>query len=510
MKQLPIGIQTFRTIIEEDYLYIDKTEIALDLIRNYQYVFLSRPRRFGKSLFLSTLEEIFKGNQELFKGLNIYDKWNFETKYPVIHIDFAGNFRTPNSLIYNLIHALERNQERLDIKCKRIEQFDTCFSDLIINAYQKHNQKVVVLIDEYDKAIVDNLDQIEVAKENREILRSFYTILKSLDRYIKFVFITGVSKFSRASIFSGLNMLEDISLNPRFGNICGYTQNDMETTFKPYLEGIDLKRVKEWYNGYNFLKDKLYNPFNILLFIKNDYIFDNYWFSTGTPSYLLKLIKQDKYNISRLENIEVGKEIINSFDIENLSLETIMFQSGYLTIKKQLQQRNKIKYILDYPNLETKMSFNDYLIRYFVTNHQLKNSVEDGLINAMEENDFEKLRQSIESLFASIAYNNFTKNDIQNYEGFYASVIYAYFAGAGFDKMVAEDATNKGRIDLSVFIDDKVFIFEFKVDSKGALKQIKENNYQQKYLADYNEIYLIGVEFDSIERNVFGFEWERG
>jgi hypothetical protein len=175
-----------------------------------------------------------------------------------------------------------------------------------------------------------------------------------------------------------------------------------------------------------------------------------------------------------------------------------------------LQQRNKIKYILDYPNLETKMSFNDYLIRYFVTNHQLKNSVEDGLINAMEENDFEKLRQSIESLFASIAYNNFTKNDIQNYEGFYASVIYAYFAGAGFDKMVAEDATNKGRIDLSVFIDDKVFIFEFKVDSKGALKQIREKNYQQKYLADYNEIYLIGVEFDSVERNVFGFEWERG
>jgi hypothetical protein len=280
------------------------------------------------------LEEIFKGNQELFKGLDIYDKWDFETKYPVIHIDFAGNFRTPNSLIYNLIHALERNQERLDIKCKRIEQFDTCFSDLIINAYQKHNQKVVVLIDEYDKAIVDNLDQIEVAKENREILRSFYTILKSLDRYIKFVFITGVSKFSRASIFSGLNMLEDISLNPRFGNICGYTQNDMETTFKPYLEGIDLKRVKEWYNGYNFLKDKLYNPFDILLFIKNDYIFDNYWFSTGTPSYLLKLIKQDRYNIARLENIEVGKEIINSFDIENLSLETIMFQSGYLTIKK--------------------------------------------------------------------------------------------------------------------------------------------------------------------------------
>jgi hypothetical protein len=219
MKQLPVGIQTFRTIIEEDYLYIDKTEIALDLIKNYQYVFLSRPRRFGKSLFLSTLEEIFKGNQELFKGLDIYDKWDFKTKYPVIHIDFSGDFRTRNALIENLIDVLKSNQKELNVECEESSNYDICFKQLIKETYSKYNQKVVILIDEYDKAIVDNLDQIEVAKENREILRSFYTILKSLDRYIKFAFITGVSKFSRASIFSGLNMLEDISLNPRFGNI---------------------------------------------------------------------------------------------------------------------------------------------------------------------------------------------------------------------------------------------------------------------------------------------------
>ena len=508
-KRLPVGIQTFSTIIEEDYLYIDKTAIALDLIQNYHYVFLSRPRRFGKSLFLSTLEEIFKGNKKLFKGLAIADQWDFETKYPVITIDFSGDFRTPMALIENLLDVLKSNQVKLAVKCEETHNYAVCFKQLIKATYEKYQQKVVVLIDEYDKAIVDNLDQIEVAKENREILHAFYSILKSLDRYIEFVFITGVSKFSRASIFSGLNMLEDISLNPRFGNICGYTQNDIETTFKPYLEGVDLKRVKQWYNGYNFLKDKVYNPFDILLFIKNDYLFDNYWFNTGTPSYLLKLIQQNKYNIATFENMEVGQEIINSFDIEALSLETIMFQSGYLSIKQKIQQRNKIKYLLDYPNLETKMSFNNYLIGYFVQNHQVKNRVEENLIESMENNDFEKLRQSIESLFASIAYNNFTKNDIQNYEGFYASVIYAYFAGAGFDKIIAEDATNKGRIDLSIFIDNKVFIFEFKVDSKGALEQIRANNYQQKYRSHYHEIYLIGVEFDSTQRNVMGFEWER-
>ncbi|CAA6825694.1 MAG: FIG00914433: hypothetical protein [uncultured Sulfurovum sp.] len=508
-KRLPVGIQTFSTIIEEDYLYIDKTAIALDLIENYHYVFLSRPRRFGKSLFLSTLEEIFKGNKKLFKGLAIADQWDFKNTYPVIIIDFAGDFRNPKSLVNNLMHSLERNQEKLGVPCKETQQFDNCFSDLIIHTYEKYQQKVVVLIDEYDKAIVDNLDQIEVAKENREILHAFYSILKSLDRYIEFVFITGVSKFSRASIFSGLNMLEDISLNPRFGNICGYTQNDIETTFKPYLEGVDLKRVKQWYNGYNFLKDKVYNPFDILLFIKNDYLFKNYWFNTGTPTFLIKLFKQGNYNLATFENLEVPEKFLENFDLDEIGLETIMFQSGYLTIKSIEQQRNRLKYTLTYPNLETKMSLNDYLIGYFVKSSHLINKVEDKLIESMENNDFEKLRQSIESLFASIAYNNFTKNDIQNYEGFYASVIYAYFAGAGFDKIIAEDATNKGRIDLSVFIDDKVFIFEFKVDSKGALKQIKKNNYQQKYLADYHEIYLIGVEFDSTQRNVMGFEWER-
>jgi len=225
----------------------------------------------------------------------------------------------------------------------------------------------VILIDEYDKSILDNLDQMEVAKSNREFIKGLYSVIKENDRYIKFVFFTGVSKFSRASIFSGLNMLEDISLSPRFGNICGYTQNDVETTILPYLGGVDLDRLKLWYNGYNFLKDSLYNPFDILLFIKNDFIFDNYWFKTGTPSFLIKLFQAKEYNLAEFENILVTNSLLNSFDIENISLETVMFQSGYLTIKEIEYVGTDIFHHLTFPNIEVKKSFNDYILaNYFV------------------------------------------------------------------------------------------------------------------------------------------------
>ena len=246
LKQLPIGISTFEKIIEEDYLYIDKTKEAYDVIQSNSYAFLSRPRRFGKSLFLDTLKEIFEGNQKLFEGLYIYDKWDWTTTYPVIKISFSGNLRSPEKLQEVMLSILKDNQENLEIECKNIESYDNCFRELLKLTYQKYQKKVVILIDEYDKPILDNLDQMEIAKENREVLKSFYGVMKDNDKYIKFVFLTGVSKFSKASIFSGLNNLRDISLLPKYGTICGYTQNDIETSFKPYLEGVDLKRLKKW------------------------------------------------------------------------------------------------------------------------------------------------------------------------------------------------------------------------------------------------------------------------
>jgi len=512
LKKLPIGIQTFSNIRdkEDNYLYIDKTKEALKLIESgTKYYFLSRPRRFGKSLFIDTLQEVFEGNQEIFEGLYIYNKWDWNTKYPVIKISFSGDLRSADALKINILSVLKDNQKRLKIQCDTIDNIGICFKELIQEAYEKYNQKVVVLIDEYDKAILDNLDQMEVAKENREIIKSLYTVLKDSERYIKFAFLTGVSKFSKASIFSGLNMLEDISLNPKFGNICGYTQDDIEKTFLPYLKGVDLEKFKNFYNGYNFLGDDIYNPFDTLLFIKNKYKYQNYWFETGTPTFLIKLIEQNRYFLPKLTNVKVGEEILNSFDIENIDLEVILYQSGYLTIDKMIidEEFDFIEYKLKLPNKEVKSSFNNFIIN---TIYQDKSLLNKDILYSMAKENLLDLENSLKTMFSNIPYNNYTGNDILKYEGFYASVIYVYFQSLGLD-IIGEDVTNKGRIDLTIKIKDIIYIVEFKVNAnKGeALQQIKDKKYHEKYMNLNKNIYLVGIEFDEKERNINNFEWEK-
>jgi len=509
MKKLPIGIQTFKDIREEDYLYIDKTDIAYNLINSYKYIFLSRPRRFGKSLFLDTLQNIFEGNKELFKDLAIYDKWDWEVKYPVIKLDFFGDLRSANSLKKTIFFILKSNQKKLDLKCEEIDEIGLCFEELIQKAYKKYNQKVVILIDEYDKAILDNLDQMEVAYENREIIKSLYSVLKGCDAYIKFAFLTGVSKFSKASIFSGLNMLTDISLDKRYGNICGYTQNDIETTILPYLNGVDLDRFKAYYNGYNFLKDPVYNPFDTLQFINNEFIYKNYWFETGTPTYLMKLIKQNNYFLPKLSNLLVGEELLSSFDIENINFEVILYQAGYLTIDEMIidEDLDCIEYKLKLPNKEVKSSFNNFIINHLYK-HQDVIPKQRSIIRALKNENLEDFQISLKTMFESIPYNNYTKNNIQLYEGYYASVIYVYLQSLGLD-IIGEDVTNKGRIDLTIKLTDTIYIIEFKVGKEDALQQIKDKNYADKYLNEDKVIYLVGVNFDEDEKNISKFEWEK-
>jgi len=512
MQKLPIGIQTFSDIREENLLYIDKTQDAYNLINSEgRYFFLSRPRRFGKSLFIDTLHNIFEGKKEYFKDLYIYDKWDWEDKYSVLKLSFSGN-RSTKELITNIYKNITYIKKDLNIVCDSNDDYAMCFAELIEEAYKKHNKKVVILIDEYDKPILDNLDQMEVAKECREILKRLYSQLKDNDRYIKFAFLTGVSKFSRASIFSGLNMLTDISLNPRFGNICGYTQNDVETKFLPYLDGVDLERLKNFYNGYNFLKDDIYNPFDILQFITNDKVFKNYWFVTGTPTFLIKLIEKNNYFLPNLSNLVVDEKLLDSFDIENLDLEVILYQSGYLTIDSvKEKRRGGLEYKLKLPNIEVKQSFNDVVIDSLTKQKIQKLKYQDSLYDALYDADLKLFEDSLISLFESIPYNNFTKNNMQNFEGFYASVVYSYLQSLGI-RIIGEDVTNKGRIDLTCFIADKIYIIEFKVDAKKegeALKQIKEKNYAKKYLTQSEEIYLVGIEFDSKEKNIGLFEFEK-
>ena len=504
MKKLPVGIQTFRTIIEDDYLYIDKTDIARVLIENYRYVFLSRPRRFGKSLFLDTLKNIFEGKRELFRGLLIEEQWNWEVTYPVIKISFSGGIHSKADLEADLLYILKSNEKRLGLECENRVRPQHFFAELIEKAYEKYRQKVVILIDEYDKPILDNIENIPEALAIRDGMRDFYTKIKESDEYLRFAFLTGVSKFSKVSLFSGLNNLEDISLNPDFGNICGYTQLDLETSFAPYLEGVDMERVKQWYNGYNFLGDKVYNPFDILLFIKNHFEFDSYWFETGTPRFLVELIKKNSYFIPDLLNINVDKSLVNSFDIENLNLETILFQTGYLTIKRVIRLDRGVRYELGFPNREVQISFHEYILRSMISGSQ-KELIRSELLDLLEAGDAGGLEPVIKRLFASIAYNNYTNNDIERYEGFYASVLYAFFASFGVD-IIAEGVSNKGRVDLTLQVGGRTFLFEFKVTDGEPLEQIKRMKYYEKYAG---ERYLIGIVFDPGARNVSKFEWEK-
>lgn len=509
LAKLPVGIQTFSEVREEKYFYIDKTPFVHRLVEEGKYYFLSRPRRFGKSMLISTLQSLFEGRKELFEGLYIYDKWDWDTKYPVIKISFGGVARDLADMKQDVVNILDENQSRLQITCKNPEDIGGCFKQLIMDAYHKYGQKVVILVDEYDKLIVDNIDQVEVAKQGREVLRDLYTTIKNSDEYVKFALLTGVSKFSKVSVFSGLNNLEDISLNPNYATICGYTQHDLDTTFAEYLQGVDMEKVREWYNGYNFLGDRVYNPFDILLFIKNGKVFENYWFATGTPTLLIKLIQQNNYYVPRLDNLRVSKSLIDSYDIENIELEPILFQSGYLSIKGVEDTGLGVEYILGFPNREVAMSFNDFVAGSLTG---ISNTLPDKklLYASLQQGDMEQFNSALVSVFAGISHTNYTKNKISVYEGYYASIVYTYLASLGLD-LTAEDTTSLGRIDLTIKFGNNIYIIEFKVDGKGkALQQIKDRDYHQKYQNAGKDMYLIGINFDSTLRNISEFDWEMG
>ncbi|PID78394.1 MAG: hypothetical protein CSA18_03880 [Deltaproteobacteria bacterium] len=499
MKNLPIGISTFEEIVRDNYIYVDKTEYVFKLINRGKYYFLSRPRRFGKSLFLSTLKSIFQGDKELFKGLYIYDKYDFET-YPVIHINFNDNLGESANLEKSILMNFNRCEKELKISCANKDYLPAYFEELIQKAYEKTGKKVVVLIDEYDKPITDQINNTDKMNKHRDLLRNIYSVIKGSDYYIRFCFLTGVTKFSRVSIFSGLNNLTDISLIPDFDAVCGYSHEELYRDFEDYLKGVDREKLAYWYDGYNFYGENVYNPFDILLFFNSGNLYRNYWFETSTPTFLIKLIQKRQYYLPKLENLEVNERLLNSFDIENINIETLLFQSGYLTIKKITEDYKGYTYILDFPNFEVRNSFNEYI---FSQISNLENiDYQDHTRQAFLDCNMELLKENLYRLFASIPYR---ERKIHTYEGYYANIIFTHFKTIGLD-INCEERTNKGRIDLVVHTKDYVFLIEFKVGLKNALEQIKSKGYDEKYRG--KKIIMLGINLDETERNISSFEWE--
>lgn len=511
MKKLPIGIQTFSEIRENDYVYVDKTAIAKQMIDEYKFVFVSRPRRFGKSLFLDTLQNIFEGNQALFIGLAIEKQYDWSQQFPVIRIGLSGDFKTLESSQDVIQDILDFNQKNLGVSGCEHKTLSVYFRRLITAAYEKYQQPVVILIDEYDKPILDNIDNTDLALRLRDLLQGFYVVMKEYGEYLRFVFLTGVSKFSKVSIFSGLNNLMDLSLHADYATVCGYTQTDLETVFVEHLQGVDWDMLQEWYNGYQFNGEPVYNPFDILKFIAYGKIYSNYWFETGTPTFLVKLMKKQTYYLPNLNNLQVGSDLVNTFDIESISIESLLFQAGYMTLDKIEQSpRGGVTYHLRVPNKEVQVSMSENLIHSVTDStsaEQEKNS--DALYTALQNADMNEVQRIMTQIFAGIPYHLYSNAPLAQYEGYYCVVIYSYLLSLGVNVQL-ESSTNKGILDMVVDIADKRYLIEFKVAGRGdALKQIKEKQYFQAFYETTKQVYLLGIHFDDTERNLSVFDWEK-
>jgi len=508
-KKLPIGIQNFREIREEGHYYVDKTPFALQLIDEGKYYFLSRPRRFGKSLFLDTLKELFEGHQRLFTGLAAATDWDWSVQYPVIRLSFgAGVMKTPAALEYLIHEQLSAYEEQYTLS-DPLPDIPSRFKRLIRNVHQHTGQRLVILVDEYDKPILDNLSRPELAREMRDGLRNLYSVIKDSDAHIKFVLITGVSKFSKVNLFSGLNNLEDITLSPRYSAICGYTDTDLDTVFAPELPGLDREQIQNWYNGYNWRGEAVYNPFDLLLLFR-EREFKAYWFETGTPTFLVNFLAERHWFTPDLGRLQTSAALLSSFDVEQIAPEALLWQTGYLTIHKTEEPLpGHWFYTLGYPNREVEAALNDALLPAYGPASQGIVQSRSDLIQALQTQDLSALRNSMHRLFASIPVDWYRRNTLAQYEGYYASVFYSQLAALGLD-LQGEDVTNKGRIDLCLKLRQQIYLFEFKVvETKAegkALQQLIDKAYAEKYRAPGVGITLIGIEFSKAERNIVGWE----
>ena len=509
-KKLPIGIQTFREIREEEYYYVDKSSFARQLIDQGKYYFLSRPRRFGKSLFLDTVKELFEGNEPLFRGLFIHDQWNWSVSHPVIRISFGeGVVKSGGELKERISELLLHHQRQLGVTCEAASNAG-CFLELIRKTHQKFGQRVVILVDEYDKPILDNIESPEIALEIREKLKDIYSVIKGADAHVKFAFLTGVSKFSKVSLFSGLNNLKDITLDQRYSAICGYTDSDLDNVFAPELEGLDRSEIRQWYNGYNWLGDAVYNPFDLLLLFDQRQ-FRPWWFETGTPTFLIKLLSQRPQFTPDLAKIMAPESLLSTFDVGNIPVEALLFQTGYLTIDFARFLPGRLELTLRYPNKEVQSSLNDSLLQVLSQDPMVPAVNVSRLYDILMADDLFALRELFHSFFASIPHDWYRKNQLAGYEGYYASIFYSYFAALGLE-ITVEDTTNRGRIDMTVRFNRRIYLFEFKVvemvPEGKALAQLKSRGYAEKYRQYGEPITLVGVEFSRESRNIVGFEVE--
>jgi hypothetical protein len=497
----PLGQQYFPEIILENKVYVDKTMFALRLATTGKYYFLSRPRRFGKSLFISTLETLFLGKKEFFKGLYLYDKWQFEA-YPIIKISFSSiGYRTMGltpAISKALLDIAKSHNIEISVEPDKI---DKVFEELIEKLHSQHEKGVVVLIDEYDKPLIDYLDKdnLHKAKENRDVLKSFYSILKDADPHLKMVFITGVSKFSKVSIFSDLNNLTDLSLSPDFNEICGISQQELEENFSEELTLYDKEEIRKWYNGYKFhVRGKtLYNPFSLLNFF-NTGDFQNFWYTTGTPTFLMKLCREQ--HLYEFDEINLNYSDLGNFDIENLKIIPVLFQTGYLTLVGEDPIFRNAK--LSFPNTEVRESYLRNLADAYIDSPSLSAaSILPDLLQSLQTRNQDLMQKTINSAFANIPYDLWQREN----EQYYHAIVHLLFSLLNV-YIFSEVHTQNGRADAVIIHDKQIYCLEFKLNQSAeiALAQIKSRGYTERFQDKGFPIHHVGINFSSDTKKVDG------
>ena len=509
MKKLyPIGIQNFESLRNDDYLYIDKTALVYELVSSGRYYFLSRPRRFGKSLLISTLEAYFQGRKELFTGLAMEKLEKEWKRYPILHLDLnAQKYDKPDSLDNILNDRLAEWEELYGSRPTEVSP-SLRFKGIIRRAREKEGQDVVILIDEYDKPMLQAIGNEELQNAYRNTMKAFYGVLKSMDGYIKFALLTGVTKFGKVSVFSDLNNLNDISMDRRYVELCGITESEIHRDLEPDLyelsesQGMTYEQtcqeLKERYDGYHFTYNSvgIYNPFSLLnTFYKMS--FGSYWFETGTPSYLVKLLQRDHYDLQRLAHDEATSDMLNSIDSASRNPLPVIYQSGYLTIKGYDARFDL--YRLGFPNREVEEGFIKYLLPFYVNMDEGKSIFHiSRFVYEIEHGDYDAFLCRLQSFFADTPYEL-----ISDLELHYQNVLFIIFKLVGFYTEV-EYHTSEGRIDLILKTEKYVYVMEFKLEgtAEEALRQIEEKHYTLPFESDFRQLFKIGVNFSNRTRNI--------
>jgi len=513
-KPLAASTSVFRDIINGGFLYIDKTQHIYNLVHKAKGAFfLSRPRRFGKSLLVSTLEELFLGNRELFNGLWI-DSSDYEWEsFPVIRLDFSlYPSHTADELRDNIKIYLEYIAQQYDISLRDGTHYAQ-FGDLIqkLSSPQHGGKQVIILIDEYDKPIIDNLTNLEEAERIRDVLKGFYAVVKALDRHIRMVFITGISKFSKVSIFSELNNLLDLTMTPAFATMLGLTETEVRENLAEHItefahkenqsEEALLDDIRRWYDGFRFTADSenVYNPFSTLLLFYHQQ-FSNYWFESGTPTFLTKLIRERNYDVVKFEGVQITGVEFGTYEIDSLEIIPVLYQTGYLTIKDAIRSPGEeTLYTLAYPNREVRNAFAVYLLKEF---SKIERTISRGhlraMVQALQDKDIGKMFEILAVFFANVPYNLHLKR-----EQYYQTIFYVVFKMLGTEIDV-EVLTNDGRIDAVAEVSDRIYLFEFKLDKSAseALAQVQKHEYYQKYALRGKPITCVGANFSTESRTV--------